>query len=82
MNLKPASARYPYGVNTYESLSTHLNNASAKHKSPDTVVKQLRHSQAYEKKTDKQKEKVYKRKERSLALTNHWAETDKHLNYK
>jgi uncharacterized membrane-anchored protein YjiN (DUF445 family) len=82
MKLKPAGARYPYGTNTYEGLSTHLNNESAKHKSPDTVVKQLRHSQAYEKKVDKQKEKLYKRKERSLALTNHWKETDKHLNYK
>ena len=82
MKLKPAGSRYPYGVNTYESRSTHLNNESAKHKSPDTVAKQLRQSQAYEKKVDKQKEKVYKRKERSLALTNHWTETDKQLNYK
>jgi uncharacterized membrane-anchored protein YjiN (DUF445 family) len=45
-------------------------------------VKQLRHSQAYDKKVDKQKEKVYKRREMSLALTNHWTETDKQLNYK
>ena len=82
MKLKPAGARYPYGVNTYESLTTHLNNESAKHKSPDTVLKQLRHSQAYDKKVDKQKEKVYHRQERALALTNHWKEADKHLNYK
>jgi hypothetical protein len=50
-------ARYPYGTNTYESLSTHLNNESARHKSPDTVATQLRHSQAYDKKVDKQKER-------------------------
>ena len=76
------SARYPYGTNTYESLSTHLNNESARHKSPDTIATQLRHSQAYEKKVEQQKERLYKRKERSLLLTNHWMEADKHLNQK
>jgi hypothetical protein len=45
-------------------------------------MKQLRHSQAYEKKVDKQKEKLYKRAERSLSLMNHWMEADKYLNYK
>ena len=64
MKLKPAGARYPYGVNTYESLSTHLNNESAKHKSPDTVVKQLRHSQAYDRQVDMQKDELYKRKKK------------------
>ena len=75
-------ARYPYGNNTYESLSTHLNNESARHKSPDTVVKQLRHSQAYERKADKQKGKSYKREERSRSLMKHWTATDKYLKYK
>jgi uncharacterized membrane protein len=28
------------------------------------------------------KERLYKRKERSLLLTNHWVEADKHLNQK
>ena len=60
-------ARYPYGTNTNESLSTQLNNASiSKQVSPDTVATQLRHSQAYENKIEKQKERLYKRKERSL----------------
>ena len=68
MKFKAAGARYPYGTNTYESRSTHLNNESAKHKSPDTVAKQLRHSQAYEKKADKQKEKLYKRKEKVISF--------------
>ncbi len=66
-------ARYPYGVNSYESLSTQLNNlASAKHVSPDTVATQLRHSQTYEHKIEKQKERLYKRNERSLFLTDQW----------
>jgi uncharacterized membrane-anchored protein YjiN (DUF445 family) len=72
-------ARYPYGTNTYEGLSTHLNNESARHKSPDTVATQLRQSQAYEKKVDKQKERLYRRKERSLFLTDQWEKVDKHL---
>ena len=63
-------ARYPYGVHSYESLSTHLNNlASAKPRSPDTVMAQLRHSKVYEGKIERQKERLYKRKERSLFLT-------------
>ncbi len=73
-------ARYPYGVNSDESRSTHLNNlASAKQASPDTVATQLRHSQAYENKIEKQKERLYKRKERSLFLTDQWEKVDKHI---
>jgi hypothetical protein len=45
-------------------------------------VKQIRHSQAYEKKVDMKTKKIKKKKKRSLALTNHWKEADKHLNYK
>ncbi len=73
-------ARYPYGVNSYESLSTHLNNlASAKSRGVDTVATQLRHSQAYENKIEKQKERLYKRNERSLFLTDQWEKVDKQL---
>ncbi len=73
-------ARYPYGTNTYESLSTQLNNASiSKQVSPDTVATQLRHSQAHEHKIEKQKERLYKRNERSLFLTDQWETVDKHL---
>ena len=76
-------ARYPYGVNSYQGLSNHINNLEAsKPRSPDTVATQLRHSQAYEKKVETQKERLYKRKERSLLLTNHWMEADKHPNQK
>jgi transposase len=45
-------------------------------------VKQLRHSQAYERKAYKQTEKFYKRAERSLSLMDHWIETDKYLSQK
>ena len=73
-------ARYPYGVNSYESLSTHLSNlASAKHLSPDTVATQLRHPKAYEGQIESQKERLYKRKERSLFLTDQWEKVDKQL---
>ena len=52
-------ARYPYGVNSYESLSTHLNNlASAKPRDVDTTMTQLRHSQEYENKEEKNKRKT------------------------
>ncbi len=47
--------------------------------SPDTVATQLRHSQAYENKIEKQKERLYKRKERSLFLTDQWEKVDKQL---
>jgi ATP-dependent Lon protease len=76
-------ARYPYGVNSYESLSTHLNNlASAKHVTPDTVATQLRHSKVHEGKIERQKERLYKRKERSLFLTDQWEKVDKQLQHK
>ena len=76
-------ARYPYGVNSYESLSTHLNNlASAKHVSPDTGATQLRHSKVYEGKIERQKERLYKRQERSLFLTDQWEQVDKQLLHK
>ncbi len=48
----------------------------------DNAMTQLRQSQAYQKKADKQSEKIYKRKERLLALTNQWTTMDKQLRYK
>ena len=76
-------ARYPYGVNSYQSLSNHLNNlAASKPRSPDTGMAQLRHSQEYENKVEKQTERLYKRKERLLSLTNHWINIDKQLKHK
>ena len=76
-------ARYPYGVNSYQSLSNHINNLEAsKPRSPDTVMAQLRHSQEYENKVEKQKERLYKRRERLLSLTNPWMNIDKQLKHK
>ena len=76
-------ARYPYGVHSYEGLSTHLNNlAASKHVSPDTVATQLRHSKIHEGKIEKQKERLYKRQERSLFLTDQWNKVDKALIHK
>ena len=76
------SARYPYGVNTYESMSDQIKTGQVTHGMSDKTMAQLRQSQAYQKNTDKQSEQIYKRKERLLALTNHWSTMDKQLKYK
>ncbi len=75
-------ARYPYGVNTYESMSDQIKTGQLQNGMSDKTMAQLRQSQAYQKKADKQSEQIYKRKERLLALTNHWATMDKQLQYK
>jgi hypothetical protein len=68
-------ARYPYGVNTYESMSDQIKTGQIKNGMSDKAMVQLRHAQAYQKKT-------YKQKAKSLALTNQWNVMDKQLKYK
>jgi len=58
------SARYPYGVNTYESMSDQIKKGQIQNGMSDTTMAHLRQSQAYQKKADKQSEQIYKRKER------------------
>ena len=78
MNPKPGAAairRHPYATGSYESISTDLNNKAAKHGLKDTVVAQLKHAKAYQKKAHKQQEKM-------LSLTNQWTTIDKLLTHK
>jgi len=78
MNPKPGATqarRYPYATGSYESISTELNNQAAKHGLKDTVMGQLRHTQAYQKKAHKQQDKM-------LSLTNQWTTMEKSLTHK
>jgi hypothetical protein len=78
MNPKPGAAaarRFPHATGSYESISTDLNNQAAKHGLKDSVVAQLRHTQTYQK-------KAYKQKEKMLSLTNQWTTMDKSLTHK
>ncbi len=70
------SARYPYGVNTYESMSTQLNDRAAKRGLSDTVMTQLRHAK------ENRKKKTYKLHEKSLELANQLTTMDNQLKYK
>jgi hypothetical protein len=76
------SGRYPYGVNTYESVSGQIRPGFTNNKQPDYAMSQIKQARAYENIVDTQKEKLYKRKERLLALTNHWMTMDKQLQHK
>jgi len=79
MNPKPGAAagrRHPYATGSYESISTDLNNQAAKHGLKDTVVAQLKHAKAYQKKV------LYKQDEKSIALINKWITMDKSLTHK
>ena len=69
------SARYPYGVNTYESMAAKINKGQVKNGMTDKAMTQLRQAKTYQKKT-------YKQMEKSLAITNQWATMDKQLKYK
>ncbi len=43
-------ARYPYGVNTYESMSDQIKTGQLQNGMSDTVMTQLRHAKTYQKK--------------------------------
>ncbi len=48
------SARYSYGVNTYESMAAKINTGQVKNGMSDTVMTQLRHAK------ENRKKKTYK----------------------
>ena len=73
-------SRYPYGINTYESVSQQLSKGLIK--SPDYTMSQLKKAKKYESITDAQRENIFKRKERSLALTNQWLSMDQRIQHK